>query len=102
MFGERCKVYGIFAALTCCIVEIVKQTSHVEGSYRRREPAYCFKTNKESLISCNLVFIVLPAPVTFAVKPYIPVAEILSNEILDSPSGTGQIIVVITSSYFFY
>ena len=82
------------------IVEICKEPVHIERCNRRRKPADGFETDIKRLVCGQLIPVVFPAPVTFPVEPYIPVAEILSNKILDSSSGTCKVIIVVAFPYF--
>ena len=50
----------------------------------------------EGLIGGQFVIIHLSTPETFPVKTDIPVAQVVTDEILDHPAGQGDVVVLIS------
>src|SRR5512137_937459 len=84
----------------CCHVEIAEKLIHIERSYRSSEPADSLETLEKSLVCCDLILVIISAPVSLPVQTNVPVTEILSHKILNCTSGTGEIIIFIALSYF--
>ena len=73
--------------------QIAPQAVGKERCYRSHQFADSQQALIKSLIGSQLVGVHFSAPETFAVETYIPVRQIVDDEIADSARGTGGFVI---------